>query len=50
MEEREKTRKFKRAPIKIMTTDPECLQDGDHNGSNRRRKSRSTRCHERQQQ
>jgi len=50
MEEREKTRKFKRAPIKIMRTDPERLQDDDHNDGNRRQKSRRTRYHARWQQ
>jgi len=49
MEEREKKQKFKRAPIKIMRTDLECLQDSDHNGGNRCRKSRWTRRHALQQ-
>jgi len=48
MEEREKTQKIKRAPIKIIRTDPEGLQDGDHNDGNCRRKSRRTNRHARQ--
>jgi len=49
MEEREKTQKIKRAPIKIIRIDPECLHDGDHNGGNRRRKICRTHRHARRQ-
>jgi len=49
IEEREKMRKFKRAPIKMMRTDPKHLQDDDHNDVNRHRKSRRTRRHARRQ-